>query len=396
LGGTLDFGVVTNGYSASKTLTISNTGNTNLNVTSISYPPNGFVGNFSGFIAPGSSEQVTVIFSPAIATNYSGVVTVNSDATSGANTLLLTAFGANTTLLLTIITNGAGTVTPNEAKLFKLGAKVSLKAVADIGYVFADWTGSTNSTNNPLNFVMDKSYIVQANFITNPFLPFVGTYNGLFTASNGVTEEEAGMLKGLTLTSQGAYSGSLLINGSTKSFSGSFDTALQASKSISLGRQEGSVELEMALTSNDPAPQVTGTVSGSGWVATNLVADRAANPQISAAYTMLITPDTNDPSSPSGNGYALITGSAAKAKTPATAKITGALADGTTFSQSVSVSLDSYVPIYANLYSSKGLLLGWMNLSKRNGMARRPSDWPGLTVIANRITPLPTSNDEGG
>ena len=121
----------------------------------------------------------------------------------------------------------------------------------------------------------------------------------------------------------------------------------------------------MPLNSNEPPPQVTGTVSGTnmGSVVANLTADRAANTLPSAQYTLLIPPDTNNSppdSSPGGDGYALIANDAG------TAKITGALADGTAFSQSVPVSQDGYVPIYANLYSSKGLLLGWINLDLTN------------------------------
>jgi hypothetical protein len=78
---------------------------------------------------------------------------------------------------------------------------------------------------------------------------------------------------------------------------------------------------------------------------------------------MLIPTDTNDAASasfPGGDGYALITNHAG------TVKITGALADGTAFSQSVPASLTGEVPLYANLYSSKGLLLGWINLEPAN------------------------------
>ena len=50
----------------------------------------------------------------------------------------------------------------------------------------------------------------------------------------------------------------------------------------------------------------------------------------------------------------------------AAAKITGALADGTTLSQTAPVSQGSYVPIYDSLYGNKGLLLGWINLDISN------------------------------
>jgi hypothetical protein len=130
----------------------------------------------------------------------------------------------------------------------------------------------------------------------------------------------------------------------------------------------------MALNWNDFPPQVTGTVFGTNqgvpWVATNLLADLAANTSPSAEYTMLILPDTNTAptKSPGGAGYALITTYAGTTRNPsaATARITGALADGTAFNQTVPVSQDGYVPVYANLYANRGLLLGWINLDLTN------------------------------
>ena len=66
--------------------------------------------------------------------------------------------------------------------------------------------------------------VLQANFIPNPFLPVKGTYNGLFfDANNGVTEQTAGMLKGLAISQKGTHSGTLLINGGSHAISGSFN-----------------------------------------------------------------------------------------------------------------------------------------------------------------------------
>ena len=93
LGGNLAFGNVTVGQTATRTLTISNTGNVTLNVTNISYPA-GFSGNWnSGNIAAGSSINVTVSFTPNAATNFGGNITVGSDATSGINTIAASGSG---------------------------------------------------------------------------------------------------------------------------------------------------------------------------------------------------------------------------------------------------------------------------------------------------------------
>jgi hypothetical protein len=364
LSGNLAFGNVAVGASAQSALTISNGGNLTLTVSNISYPA-GFSGNWSGTIAAGGSQPVTVTFSPTTATIYGGTVTVNADNTSGVDTIPISGIGASGDLTLTIVTNGDGIVSPNlNGKLLKAGKSYTLTAVPGSGDVFSNWNGSIISSKNPLTFAMQPSTVLQANFIPNPFLPVKGTYNGLFfNSTDGITEETAGMLKGLTISQKGTYSGTLLINGASHAISGSFDLAGQATNHISRAAgQGGPLTVVMTLlTSSNSTPQVTGTVSGTNWEA-NLTADLATNTLPSAEYTLLIPPDTNSAptNSPGGDGYALITNHVG------IVTITGALADGTAFSQSVPVSQDGYVPIYANLYGSKGLLLGWINLDLTN------------------------------
>ncbi|MEY2579605.1 MAG: hypothetical protein QOI49_2429 [Verrucomicrobiota bacterium] len=95
LSGNLAFGNVSVGSSAQRTLTISNTGNSILTVSSLSYPA-GFSGSFSGTIAANSSRDVTVTFSPGAAAGYGGTITVNSDKTSGTNTISCSGTGSTT------------------------------------------------------------------------------------------------------------------------------------------------------------------------------------------------------------------------------------------------------------------------------------------------------------
>jgi Pectate lyase superfamily protein/Divergent InlB B-repeat domain/Abnormal spindle-like microcephaly-assoc'd, ASPM-SPD-2-Hydin len=94
LSGTLSFGNVTVGASSNEALTISNAGNSVLTVSNASYPP-GFSGIWSGAIPPGGSTNVTVKFSPTQTTNYSGNLTIFSDATSGSNTLSVSGTGVS-------------------------------------------------------------------------------------------------------------------------------------------------------------------------------------------------------------------------------------------------------------------------------------------------------------
>ncbi len=71
-------------------------------------------------------------------------------------------------------------------------------------WVFANWSGGTNSNNlSPLlntpslTFIMTSNLALQANFVmTNPFTAVAGIYNGLFSPTNGVTEEKLRLFHG--------------------------------------------------------------------------------------------------------------------------------------------------------------------------------------------------------
>ena len=71
-----------------------------------------------------------------------------------------------------------------------------------------------------------------------------------------------------------------------------------------------------------------------------------------AEYTALILPSGTPP----GYGYLLITNRAGMVT------LSGALADGTSFSQTVPLSGAGDLPLYGNLYGGTGLLLGWVGL----------------------------------
>ncbi|MEI6516048.1 MAG: choice-of-anchor D domain-containing protein, partial [bacterium] len=86
LTGNLASGDVIVGGSSTCTFTIHNDGNDDLTVSAISLPA-GFTGNWFGKIAVGSSHDVAITFSPTAAQEYSGTVTVSSDATSGTGSM---------------------------------------------------------------------------------------------------------------------------------------------------------------------------------------------------------------------------------------------------------------------------------------------------------------------
>src|SRR5262249_48613587 len=102
------------------TLTITNSGNATMTISSIDYPT-GFSGAFSGAIAPGATTNITVTFSPTDTNSYSGTVTVNSDATSGANTVNASGLGIAQTRVISLSADlDFGNVTVNTSNQLTL------------------------------------------------------------------------------------------------------------------------------------------------------------------------------------------------------------------------------------------------------------------------------------
>jgi hypothetical protein len=90
----LAFGTVQVGSTATRTFTITNTGNSTLTVTSIGLPAGGYTADWSsGTISAGASRTITVTFAPTTSGSQDGTITVTSNATSGANTVGVTGIG---------------------------------------------------------------------------------------------------------------------------------------------------------------------------------------------------------------------------------------------------------------------------------------------------------------
>jgi hypothetical protein len=157
------------------------------------------------------------------------------------------------------------------------------------------------------------------------------------------------------VTASGTYSGKLLTAGTTNSISGTFNVSGQASNHIARSASRGGpLALGMTLNWTDSPPNITGTVSGTNggtWTAI-LTAELASKATNSADYTAQVLP----PTAPPGYGYLLITNHAGAVT------LSGALADGTSFSQQVPLSGTGDLPVYGSLYGNTGLLTGWLRL----------------------------------
>jgi hypothetical protein len=190
-------------------------------------------------------------------------------------------------------------------------------------------------------------------------MPPSGSYSGLFYESAGVALNSAGCFT-MQVSPQGTYSGKLQLAGKNYPFGGKLGPQAQATTQIT---RPGNSTLTLKL--NVQADEVSGQLTDNTWVA-NLDGKRASyNARTNAApysgtYTLVVSGQQNDATQPAGSGYgtARVDGNGA-------VRFTGALADGTKISQSATISKDGQWPLYASLYSGKGLVMGWLTFSNQ-------------------------------
>jgi uncharacterized repeat protein (TIGR03803 family) len=299
---------------------------------------------------------------------------------------------------LTLQTTGQGKITgETSSNLLEIGKVFTVRAVPTGNWILTNWTSGTNTNNlsflsdsASLAFDMSSNLILQANFVTNPFTPVAGVYNGLFYPIDGVSEESSGFFTAtIPASSRGAYSAKLMLDGGSYPFSGTFDLSGDAEEILTRpGKTSLTVDLQLDLPATNN--QMTGSVSEiatNGWIS-ELMANRAvfnakSNPATNYAgkYTLIILPGSTT-NEPGGYGYATLANSLA-----GLVSLSGSLADKTAISQSVALSKDGNIPLYVSLYSHKGSLLGWLTLT--NNITNQPAQMIVGTNLAWIKTNIP-------
>lgn len=371
LSGDLAFGNVITGATATASLLVFNTGNTNLTIASISYP-SGFSGAFSGVIAPGGATNVTVTFAPTGVTNYSGIVTVTSDATGGTNTLVASGTGVVAPTPPTIVTSGllpTGTVdlaysqalaatggaTPYQWSVAsgRLPAGLTLSVGGVIGGTPLVATNSSFTVRvmgaDGLSSTSSFSLVVLG---VTGFVP--GRYDGLATFTNSIAGEVIGSVR-VVVTKTGAFHAQIKVNGTRYIGRGQFDSS--GNWTGTLGALSGTLRVDVAKTTD----QITGALASSGFTG-SVLANRAffstANPPpwVGSYTTLLAGPD--DASIPSGLGWANV-----QVSSTGWVALKGQLADGSRFTETVPISKYGTWPLYDTPNGVYSLLGGWVTMT---------------------------------
>ena len=335
--------------------------------------------------------QANGVWGPALTTNVwtnwtaavtllPGTNTVRAyavDATGNRSLTNAVSFIYAVSNRLTLIVTGKGTVSPGYSNaLLELGKSYTLTATPGAGYLFSNWIGTASaatilSSNAPkLTFSMASNLVLRANFVTNLFLAAKGTYNGLFYPATSQTVSNSGYFT-LTLADSGAFSGRLMLAGSTTNFTGAFDIAGQAQLSV---RMPGSGPLQLTLFFSPSERSIDGWVSSSVWQGELRSDLAAANNSFAGGYTMLVPGSGDAAASPPGTGAGTVTVSAA-----GTVTVSGTLAEGTAISQTTGAAADGSWPLYVSLYGGRGLLFGPMKCN-----SNAPALWIKPSVPTDR------------
>ena len=158
----LDYGVVNNGATGTRTLNIANTGDATLHVSSMSYSDGAYSSPSVTTVPAGSSVDAIVSFSPTDGMSHPGTLTIMSDASNGTQTVNLVGQGnAPPTLnaigdkTVTAFTTLAFTVTGSDADdtvddvlTFSMGPGLPPSATFDSVTGEFSWTPSSAEAGN--------------------------------------------------------------------------------------------------------------------------------------------------------------------------------------------------------------------------------------------------------
>jgi hypothetical protein len=174
------------------TFNVTGTASDKVGVTSVYYYVN------SGFYTEATTANNWVNWTAANValtpgTNTINVIAYNVAGLTATNSVKIVYIQSG---VLTVLTNGVGTITPpDNGAVLQIGKVFSLTAAGRDGFKFVNWTGGTNQplsfyTNGPtVLFTMSNNLTMQANFVdTNkPFLSITNVKTGMLVSNAAFT-----------------------------------------------------------------------------------------------------------------------------------------------------------------------------------------------------------------
>jgi hypothetical protein len=323
---------------------------------------------------------------------------VNDDATVSGNEFQVntTVFGAQREQVLG--TDGAGRFL---AAWSSFGSGVNgydlygqIYANPSVPFVGSDDSVFSSNPNDNLNSVSDSSPgqaplpppttdpTPPSDTATYTFTQVQGVYNGLVSDSDNPTAANSGYIS-IKTTAKGSFSAKLQLGGQKYSFSGMFGASGTNTTTV------GSLRVTLLLDLHG-GDAITGAITGNGWTASlqayRNVFGKTKPATVAGTYTVVAQPDEGV----MGTGIGT-------AKVDSSGNVTWSvtLPEGTKLTGKTTLSKTGVWPLYAAPYSSRGLMVGWMQFANTStngfvggGVWTKPSgvSAPYLSGLTNAIT----------
>jgi len=182
--------------------------------------------------------------------------------------------------------------------------------------------------------------------------PLAGTYTGLLLATNAPPCAGAGFVK-IVLAKTGAFAGNLTLAGQKTAFTGRFDATGHATNTVA------GVSVVLQTDMHNGSGQISGVITGSGFMAVLLAELPNTSPMWQGTYTVALSPaDATATNVPQGYGYATLVVSRR-----GSGSLSGVLNDGTKVTTTAAVLRSGLWPVYVPLYQHAGVLAGWVTLA---------------------------------
>lgn len=300
----LDFGTVPIGHAKGLPLSLTNSGDTVLTISNITFPDGFLAGFFFPLdIAPGTSTNIFIQFNPTMVTNYAGIATVNSDSTEPA--FILVTYGGNFT-----------------------NSQLGINQFAVSG------TGSYPT----------------------------GKFIGLFAPTNNAAFDNSGYCNA-NCDGKGKFRATITLAGKRYPFSARISPSGTVSATIvrkHLSNLNVSLQFDAGFTRG-----WTGTIDDGTWTAAlqiepAVLLTRRQLRQVGPSKTMIsIAGSTNSSVAPTAPGTGTV-----DVKISEVTHVKGILGDGTRYSQNT-ILCGQFVPFYAPLYHNQGAILGWLTFQTK-------------------------------
>jgi hypothetical protein len=214
---TINFGDVTVGSTSDQTVTVANTGNSNVSVSAANVTGTGFsvVGFVAGTLTPGQTMMFTARFAPSASGAVAGSITLTSTATNNPTVTLAGTGAAPPPGQLTINPNGidfgsvvVGSNATNTITLTNIGSSPVTISQANV-------TGATFTVSD-----LSLPLTLNAGQITTFTVKFTPTGTGSFTGSVSIVSDASNSPTVLSLTGTGTIGVTLLWDASTSTVVG--------------------------------------------------------------------------------------------------------------------------------------------------------------------------------